>query len=121
MKNSDLIVRSFLLMIIPVIAVAQQQDWPTWSGNPERTGWAKAENAFLNVAIFCLSVRIGPETEGKYGAIDTAGVLGYKLKPSIIRQTGCRYLDVNYRPRSTFVYDTVTSGLLLGATFNLKT
>jgi hypothetical protein len=48
------------------------------------------------------------------------GALGYKLKPSIILQTGWRYLDVNYRPPSTFVYDTVTSGLILGATLNLK-
>jgi hypothetical protein len=48
------------------------------------------------------------------------GALGYKLKPRIILQAGWRYLDVNYRPRSTFVYDTVTSGLILGATLNLK-
>jgi hypothetical protein len=49
-----------------------------------------------------------------------AGVLGYKLKPSIILQAGWRYLDVNYEPKSTFVYDTATSGLIIGATFNLK-
>jgi hypothetical protein len=48
------------------------------------------------------------------------GALGYKLKPSITLQAGWRYLDVNYRPSSTFVYDTVTNGLLLGATFNFK-
>jgi hypothetical protein len=48
------------------------------------------------------------------------GALGYKFKPRIILQTGWRYLDVNYRPQSTFVYDTITSGLILGATFNLK-
>jgi len=30
------------------------------------------------------------------------------------------YLDVNYRPSSTFIYDGATSGILLGATFNLK-
>jgi hypothetical protein len=48
------------------------------------------------------------------------GALGYKLKPSIILQAAWRYMDVNYRPPSTFVYDTVTSGLLLGATFNFK-
>ena len=48
------------------------------------------------------------------------GALGYKLKPRIILQAAWRYMDVNYRPPSTFVYDTVTSGLLLGATFNFK-
>jgi hypothetical protein len=47
-------------------------------------------------------------------------VLGYKVKPTIILQLGWRYLDVNYRPSSTFIYDGVTSGILLGATFNLK-
>jgi len=49
-----------------------------------------------------------------------AGFLGYKVKPNIILQAGYRYLDVDYRPKSTFVYDTATSGLILGATFNLK-
>ena len=48
------------------------------------------------------------------------GLLSYKLKPNIISQLGWRYLDVNYRPGSTFVYDGVTSGILLGITFNLK-
>ncbi len=45
MRKSHLLVGSFLL-ILSAVAVAQQQDWPTWGGNPERTGWAKSENAF---------------------------------------------------------------------------
>jgi hypothetical protein len=49
-----------------------------------------------------------------------AGALGYKIKPTVMLQLGWRYLDVNYRPSSTFVFDGVTSGILLGATFNLK-
>jgi hypothetical protein len=49
-----------------------------------------------------------------------AGALGYKLKPKIALLAGWRYLDVNYRPHSTFVYNTATSGLIIGATFNLK-
>jgi hypothetical protein len=48
------------------------------------------------------------------------GALGYELKPRIIMQLGWRYLDVNYRSRSSFVYDTATSGLIIGTTFNLK-
>ena len=50
------------------------------------------------------------------------GVLGYKVKPSIILQTAWRYMDVNYRPSSSssFVYDVTTDGLLIGATFDLK-
>ncbi|MGB8479102.1 MAG: hypothetical protein WCE63_09700 [Acidobacteriaceae bacterium] len=46
--------------------------------------------------------------------------LGYKVKKNINLQAGWRYLAVNYRPKSTFVYDTVTSGLLLGAVIALK-
>ena len=49
-----------------------------------------------------------------------AGLLGYKIKPTVILQAGWRYLDVNYRPSSSFVYDAAQSGLLLGVTFNLK-
>ena len=49
-----------------------------------------------------------------------AGLLGYKIKPKIILLLGYRYLDVNYRPSSTFVYDGATSGILLGTTFNVK-
>ncbi|MGC1870855.1 MAG: hypothetical protein WA700_07850 [Acidobacteriaceae bacterium] len=46
--------------------------------------------------------------------------LGYKVKRNIDLQAGWRYLAVNYRPQSTFVYDVDTSGLLIGATINLK-
>jgi len=51
-----------------------------------------------------------------------AGLLGYKVKPTIILQAGWRYLDVNYRPngRFSFIYDAAQSGLLLGVTFNVK-
>jgi len=51
-----------------------------------------------------------------------AGLLGYKVKPTIILQVGWRYLDVNYRSsgRFSFVYDAAQSGLLLGVTFNVK-
>lgn len=49
-----------------------------------------------------------------------AGLLGYKIKPTVILQLGWRYLDVNYRPSSTFIFDGATSGILLGVTFNLK-
>jgi opacity protein-like surface antigen len=48
------------------------------------------------------------------------GLLGYKFKPNIIGQLGYRYLDVNYRSTSTFIFDAATSGIVLGVTFNLK-
>jgi hypothetical protein len=46
--------------------------------------------------------------------------LGYKVKRNVDLQAGWRYLAVDYRPQSTFVYDSVTSGILLGATIALK-
>jgi hypothetical protein len=46
--------------------------------------------------------------------------LGYKVKRNVNLQAGWRYLAVNYRPQSTFVYDTVTSGILIGAVIALK-
>lgn len=48
------------------------------------------------------------------------GSLGYKIKPNIIGELGWRYMDVNYRPSSTFIFDGAMSGILLGVTFNLK-
>jgi hypothetical protein len=49
-----------------------------------------------------------------------AALLGVKLKPNFTLQGGWRYLDVNYRPKSSFVSDVAQSGLLLGVTFNVK-
>jgi hypothetical protein len=49
-----------------------------------------------------------------------AGFLGLRLSKRWILQAGYRYLSVNYRPQGTFIYDVAQSGLLLGATFNLK-
>jgi hypothetical protein len=49
-----------------------------------------------------------------------AGILGYKISKKCVLQAGWRYLDVNYRNSSSFVYNTATSGLLLGLTINLK-
>jgi hypothetical protein len=46
--------------------------------------------------------------------------LGYKVKRNVNLQAGWRYLAVDYRPQSTFVYDVDTSGLLIGATIALK-
>jgi hypothetical protein len=48
------------------------------------------------------------------------GSLGYKIKPNIIGELGWRYMDVNYRPSSTFIFDGAMSGIVLGVTFNLK-
>jgi hypothetical protein len=49
-----------------------------------------------------------------------AGLLGLRVKKNIILQAGYRYLDVDYRPQSTFVYNVAESGIMLGATIYLK-
>jgi hypothetical protein len=49
-----------------------------------------------------------------------AALLGYKIRPTVLLAAGWRYLDVNYRPSSSFVYSAAQSGLLLGVTVNLK-
>jgi len=48
-----------------------------------------------------------------------AGILGYRVKPNVTLQAGYRYLYVNYRSGGTIIQPT-TSGVLFGATFNLK-
>ena len=76
--------------------------------------------------VAALSPRILVTVLGDVGAggadldYQIAGALGYKLKPNMVMLAGWRYLDVNYRPKSTFVYDTATSGLIIGMTFELK-
>jgi hypothetical protein len=47
-------------------------------------------------------------------------VLGYKICPKVTLVAGYRYLFVDYRPTNLSVYSTVTSGAVLGATFNFK-
>ncbi len=37
-----------------------------------------------------------------------AGIVGYKIKPNIILQGAWRYMNVDYRPSSGFVYDMTT-------------
>jgi hypothetical protein len=49
-----------------------------------------------------------------------AGIFGYKISKKCVLQAGWRYLDVNYRSSSSFVYNAATNGLLVGLTINLK-
>lgn len=46
--------------------------------------------------------------------------LSYNVKPKIALLAGWRYLAINYRPSTTFVNDTVTSGVFAGATFVIR-
>jgi hypothetical protein len=47
------------------------------------------------------------------------GLLGYRIKPKCALQVGWRYLDVNYRSGKS-IFDVASSGLVFGATFDLK-
>jgi hypothetical protein len=47
------------------------------------------------------------------------GVLGYKIKPKWTLQAGYRYLFADYRNGGTAI-EMVTSGVLMGITFNIK-
>lgn len=69
----------------------------------------------MNVTILGDAGAGGANLDYQLGAF-----LGYKVKRNINLQAGWRYLAVNYRPKSTFVYDMVTSGILIGAVINLK-
>lgn len=50
------------------------------------------------------------------------GLLGYKVKPHATLQVGYRYLDVNYAAGGVRggILDVAMSGIVFGATFNLK-
>jgi hypothetical protein len=48
------------------------------------------------------------------------GLLGFRVARKWVLNAGYRYMSVNYRPQSTFVYDMAMSGLVLGATWNAK-
>ncbi len=49
-----------------------------------------------------------------------AGLLGLRVSRKVILQAGYRYMSVNYRPQSSFVFDLNQSGAVLGVTINLK-
>jgi len=70
-----------------------------------------------------ISVSIGGDVGGwNTGSVldyQIAGVLGYRIKPAVVLQAGYRYLAVDYRNGGTTI-NTVTSGVLFGATITLK-
>jgi hypothetical protein len=68
------------------------------------------------------SITILGDAGGGQANVDyqVAAYLGYRVKPTVMLGLGWRYMDVNYRPASSFVYDAAQQGLLLGVTFNLK-
>jgi hypothetical protein len=49
-----------------------------------------------------------------------AGLLGYRIKPALTLQAGYRYLNVDYRTGRGIIFNATTSGVIFGATLNLK-
>jgi hypothetical protein len=49
-----------------------------------------------------------------------AALLGYEIHPKWTLSAGYRYLFVNYHGGNAFLYDVVTSGALIGATYRFK-
>ena len=69
------------------------------------------------------SVMFGGDAGGGQAAPDYQvwGLLGYKVKKNLRLDAGYRYLSVNYRNnKNLFLYDMITSGAFIGATFYLK-
>jgi len=69
-----------------------------------------------------LSVTIGGDAGGGTARSDyqVYGVLGFRVSKKWVLDAGYRYMSVNYRPQSTFVYDMTMSGMILGATWYAK-
>jgi len=67
-------------------------------------------------------VTIGGDAGGGTSRSDyqVYGLVGFRVARKWTLNAGYRYMSVNYRPESTFVYDMILSGLILGATWNTK-
>src|SRR5262249_40163705 len=48
------------------------------------------------------------------------GVFGFRVAKKWTLKAGYRYMAINYRPQSTFVYDVAQSGIIFGATWSIK-
>ena len=69
--------------------------------------------------IVTIAGDVGGWDTGSHLDYQVVGLLGYRIKPNVILQAGYRYLYVNYRSGGT-VIEPVTSGVIFGATMNLK-
>jgi len=48
------------------------------------------------------------------------GIFGFRVAKKWTLKAGYRYMGINYRPKSSFVYDVAQSGIIFGATWNMK-
>jgi len=69
-----------------------------------------------------MSVTVGGDAGGGSARSDyeAYGVLGVRVARKWLLRAGYRYMSVNYRPSSTFVYDVNQCGIIIGATWNAK-
>jgi hypothetical protein len=99
---------------------------PSLTGNTfsRSANWVDAvEGGRFQVA---LSPRVNVTILGDAGGANArldyqlAGLLGFRVTKKWVVQAGYRYLYVDYRPQSTFVYNVAQSGILFGATWSVK-
>ncbi|HMH11625.1 MAG TPA: hypothetical protein VK578_00830 [Edaphobacter sp.] len=116
-----------LALVLCAPAIAQQSadlithDQTGSASAPQATA-ADDDNWHLAISPYLWFAGVHGTVGGGGAQVDyqVAGLLGYKIKPTVMLGAGWRYLDVNYRPSSSFVYDVAQRGLLLGVTFNLR-
>jgi len=59
----------------------------------------------------------GAEAKSDY---EVVGLVGVRVAKKWTLKAGYRYMAVNYRPPSTFVYDVAQSGIVVGATWSVR-
>jgi hypothetical protein len=79
----------------------------------------RVQTALSPKAVVSLLGDVGGWGTGAQLDYQFAALLGYKLNPKWTLEAGYRYLFVDYRTR-TFLYNTVSSGVIFGATVKLK-
>ena len=69
-----------------------------------------------------LNVTIGGDAGGGTARSDyqVYGLLGLRVSKKWALHAGYRYMSIDYRPQTTFIYDMNMSGMLLGATWSVK-
>lgn len=93
--------------------------------NPSRTvNWADAVSGgkFTILVSPKVVLTMGGDAGGATARSDyeAYGILGLRVSKKWLLQAGYRYMSINYRPASTFVYDVAQSGLILGTTWSVK-
>jgi hypothetical protein len=82
----------------------------------------RIEGALAPKVVATIAGDVGGWGTGSQIEYQIAGVLGYKLKPSMTLQAGYRYLYFDYEKggQANAVVKTALSGIILGVTLNLK-